>query len=229
MGFCSVILYLISKLSNLFFLQPVIPRGTVFHSLLPEDATILPSVVSWSLWALPACLSHCSTSSRALFFTHVGSEGFWRDDLILTVASAWALAGLGVWVPTPRSWAPAQAHGSGLLPGPDKRWAYINSPDPQPLLDDACWYRDPSAPLCVCRAPDLLPVMNMGQPTLTIVGFLLPLSFKVTALFLVFSVFFFYVLINTFLKSFFLYVLRRKGSYNLCFIQHLDPSDYSKL
>lgn len=47
--------------------------------------------------------------------------------------------------------------------------------------------------------------------------------------FLSFLFFFFHVLINTFLKSFFLYVLRRKGSYNLCFIQHLDPSDYSKL
>lgn len=119
------------------------------------------------------------------------------------MASAWALAGLGVWVPTPRSWAPAQTHGSGLLPGPDKGWAYINSCDPQPLPDDACWYRDPSAALCVCRAPDLVPVMNMGQPTLTIVRFLLPLSFKVTALFLVFSVFFFHVLINTFKKRFF--------------------------
>lgn len=68
--------------------------------------------------------------------------------------------------------------------------AYINSCDPQPLPDDACWYRDPSAALCV-PCLDLVPVMNMGQPTLTIVRFLLALSFKVTALFLVFSVFFF--------------------------------------
>ena len=203
MGFCSITLSLISKLSNLFFLQPLIPSRAVFRSLLPEDAAILPSIVSGSLWALPACLSCCSTSSRGLFLTHVGPEGFWRDDLILTVASAWALARLGVWVPTPRSWAPAQTQGRGLLPGPDKRWAYINSSDPQPLPDDSCWYRDPSPALCVCCAPDLVPFMNMGQPTLTIVGFLLALSFTVTALFLDFSGFL-HVLINILKKFFFM-------------------------
>lgn len=79
----------------------------------------------------------------------------------------------------------------------------------------------PSPSLSVCLSLDLVPCRNMGQPTLIAVGFLLPLSFGVTALFLVFS--YFCACAHKYIFKYFLYVLGRNGSYSLCLAQHLEP------
>ena len=80
----------------------------------------------------------------------------------------------------------------------------------------------PSPSLSVCLSLDLAPCRNTGQPTLTVVGFLLPLSFGVTALFLVFSCF--CACAHKYILKYFLYVLGRNGSYSLCLAEHLEPS-----
>lgn len=73
-----------------------------------EDMEILLSVVSWPSLVLAAYPSCCWSFLGGLSLASVGCEDVWWDHLI--VASAWDLAGAGLWAPTTHgSYAPAPA------------------------------------------------------------------------------------------------------------------------
>ena len=123
LSFASITLFLISRLSNLFLLQPSIPVWWSYFLLyFLEDMKIPFSVVIWPSLVLAACPSCCWSFLGGQPLMYVGCEDIWWDDLI--VALAWALAGTGLRVPTAcESHAPAPDTCGQFAARPSPRWA----------------------------------------------------------------------------------------------------------